>query len=43
MDKWDELKNTIRELNEGNRNNPDVEMVTRFLLNLMFLLERKTI
>ncbi len=43
MDKWEELKTTIQELHEGNRNNPDVEMVTRFLLNLMFLLERKNV
>ena len=39
MDKWEELRETINELHEGNIDKPDVETVTRFLLNLMGVLD----
>lgn len=39
MDKWTELRETIQELHEANRDKPDVENVTRFLLNLMDVLD----
>jgi len=41
MDKWEELRETIQELNENNADKPDVEIVTRFLLNLMDVLDGK--
>lgn len=41
MDKWTELRETIRELHEANNDKPDVENVTRFLLNLMDVLDGK--
>lgn len=41
MDKWTELRETIRELHEANDDKPDVENVTRFLLNLMDVLDGK--
>lgn len=42
IDKWIELKETIQELHDNNYEKPDVENVTRFLLNLMTILEEKT-
>ena len=41
MDKWTELRETIQELHENNQDKPDVENVTRFLLNLMDVLDGK--
>ena len=41
MDKWTELRETIQELREANQDKPDVENVTRFLLNLMDVLDGK--
>lgn len=41
MNKWDELKETIKELHDNNNDKPDVENVTRFLLNLMRVLEKE--
>ena len=41
MDKWMELRETIQELHEANADKPDVENVTRFLLNLMDVLDGK--
>ena len=40
MDKWMELKETIQELHDNNSDKPDVENVTRFLLNLMNVKEK---
>ena len=39
MDKWTEMRETIKELHESNAENKDVECVTRFLLNLMDVLD----
>ena len=39
--KWTELRETIWELNINNTDKPDVENVTRFLLNLMDVLDAK--
>lgn len=39
--KWEELRETIQELHENNADKPDVENVTRFLLNLMNVLDGK--
>lgn len=39
MDKWFELRKTLKELHEENKDKPDVESVTRFLLNLMNVLD----
>lgn len=41
VDKWTELRETIQELHEVNADKPDVENVTRFLLNLMDVLDGK--
>lgn len=41
MDKWQELRETIQELYDNNQDKPDVENVTRFLLNLMDVLDGK--
>lgn len=41
MDKWTELQETIQELHEANSDKPDVENVTRFLLNLIDVLDGK--
>lgn len=41
MDKWTELRETIQELHEANADKQDVENVTRFLLNLMDVLDGK--
>ena len=41
MNKWLELRKTLQELHEGNADKPDVENVTRFLLNLMKVLDGK--
>ena len=41
MDKWTELRKTLQELHENNTDKPDVENVTRFLLNLMDVLDGK--
>lgn len=39
MDKWSELRKTLKELHEENKDNSDIEGVTRFLLNLMNVLD----
>ena len=39
MNKWTELRETITELHESNAENKDVECLTRFLLNLMDVLD----
>lgn len=41
MDKWEELRKTIQELHDENASNEDIENVTRFLLNLMRVLEER--
>ena len=43
MDKWMELKETIQELHDNNSDKPDVENVTRFLLNLMNVKEKNDV
>ena len=40
FNKWNELYNTIKELHENNLDNSDIEEVTRFLLNLMIVLDK---
>lgn len=40
FNKWNELYETIKELHENNLNNSDIEEVTRFLLNLMIVLDK---
>ncbi len=39
--KWQDLKETIEELHDNNQGKPEVELVTRFLLSLMNVLEKK--
>ena len=39
--KWTELRETIQELHDVHKDNPDVELMTRFLLNLMDVLDGK--
>lgn len=41
MDKWEELKETLQEIHDGNLANTDIERITRFLLNLMNVLEKR--
>ena len=41
MDKWTQLRQTIQELHDNNADKPDVEEITRFLLNLMKVLDEK--
>lgn len=41
MDKWTEMRETIKELHESNAENKDIECVTRFLLNFMDVLDGK--
>lgn len=41
MDKWEELRKTIKELNVNNSDNVNVEQITRFILNLMEVLDKK--
>lgn len=41
MDKWTQLRQTIQELHDNNADKPDVEEITRFLLNLMKVLDGK--
>ena len=41
MDKWTQLRETIQELHDNNADKPDVAEVTRFLLNLMQVLDSK--
>ena len=41
MDKWESLRKTIQELHENNKDKEDVESVTRFILNLMEVLEKE--
>ena len=43
MDKWEELRETIQELHENNKDKQDVELITRFLLNLMHVLDKESI
>ena len=43
MDKWEELRETIHELHENNKDKQDVELITRFLLNLMHVLDKESI
>ena len=38
--RWDELRQTIKELHDSNNDNPDVEQILRFLLNLMDVKDR---
>ena len=41
MGKWEDLKDTIQEIHDDNNfENSDVEMITRFLLNYMSVLDR---
>ena len=40
MNKWSELRETIRELHDNNADKPDVVGVTGFLLNLMNVKDR---
>ena len=40
-DKWEELRKTIKELNVNNSDNVNVEQITRFILNLMEVLDKK--
>lgn len=39
MDKWTELREEIQELHENNADKPDVENVTKFLLNFISVLD----
>ena len=39
--RWADLKDTIQELHASNMDKPEVELVTRFLLNLMNVMEQK--
>ena len=39
IDKWQELRNTIAELQENNQDKPDVVATMHFLLNLMHVLK----
>ena len=41
MDKWTELREIIEELHKDNLDKPDIETVTRFLLNYMDVLDNK--
>ena len=41
MEKWEELRETIKELHEVNKDKSDIETVTRFLLNYMDLLDSR--
>lgn len=40
-DAWEELKEVTQELHDNNADKPDVENATRFLVNLMNVLEEK--
>lgn len=39
MDKWTELREEIQELHENNADKPDVENVTKYLLNFISVLD----
>ena len=39
IDKWTELRNEIQELHENNADKPDVENVTKYLLNFISVLD----
>ena len=39
MDKWEALRFTIKELYDNNKDKPDVENLTMYLLNLMRALD----
>lgn len=41
MGKWTQLRQTIQELHDNNADKPDVKEITRFLLNLMKVLDGK--
>jgi hypothetical protein len=41
LDKWEALRFTIKELYDNNKDKPDVENVTMFLLNFMRALDEK--
>lgn len=41
MDKWTELRETIQELYENNKNNGGVLAILHYLLNLMDVLDGK--
>ena len=41
MDKWIELRKAIQELRQDNLDKPDVENATRYLLNIMKVLDDK--
>lgn len=42
FDKWEEMRDTIKELHEVHKGNEDLKRVTGFLLNLMDVLDKKT-
>lgn len=39
MDKWEKLRLSVLELHENNSEKEDVEAVTKYILNLMDVLE----
>lgn len=41
MDKWTELRETIRELRNNNQDKPDVANIMHYLLELMKVLDEK--
>lgn len=41
MDKWEALRFTIKELYDNNKDKPDVENLTMYLLNLMRALDER--
>jgi len=41
MDKWTELRETIRELRNSNQDKPDVANIMHYLLELMKVLDEK--
>lgn len=41
MDKWEDLRELINEIHDSNHDKPDVETVTRFLLNYMNILDEQ--
>ena len=41
MDKWTELRHTIRELRNNNQDKPDVANIMHYLLELMKVLDEK--
>lgn len=43
MDKWEELRITIKEMHDNNLDKPDVVTVLRFILNLMEVKDGRTL